>query len=145
MPKQTFLDLPEVKRKSFLEIALSEFAENDYNTASVSKIVEKAGIAKGSLYQYFENKQDLFMYLLDISSRVLLEDISQSAPADLPPGFFGLLRWQMSATVQAALKHPVHAKLLRRAYSSPLPFRDTLLEKAKAVRAGHFKTMIDQA
>src|SRR5512138_1342747 len=111
MPEQTVLDLPEAKRKAFLDIALGEFAQNEYNTASVSKIVEKAGIAKGSLYQYFENKQDLFMYLLDVSSRILLEDIGRSAPPDFPPGFFGLLRWQMSATVQAALKHPVHARL----------------------------------
>lgn len=49
MPKQTFLNLSDAKRKAFLEIALEEFANNDYNTASVSKIVEQAGIAKGSV------------------------------------------------------------------------------------------------
>jgi len=145
MPKQTFLDLPEAKRQAFTRIALTEFAANDYNTASVSKIVEKAGIAKGSLYQYFENKQELFVYLLDLSSQTMLEYVRQSAPPASAADFFELLRWQMSATVQAALAYPLHSRLLRRAYSSPLPFRDALLEKAREVRAGHFQAMVAQA
>lgn len=145
MPKQTFLNLPEEKRKVFTEIALDEFANNDYNSASVSKIVETAGIAKGSVYQYFEDKQDLFMYLMDVSNKAMLEFISQSSPPNPNADFFEMLRWQMSATVQASLKYPIHSKLLRRAYSSPLPFRDTIFEKAKKVRDGHFQGMIAQA
>ena len=82
MPKQTFLNLPEEKRKAFLEIALEEFADNDYNTASISKIVEKAGIAKGSVYQYFEDKQDLFMYLLDVANKEMMGVIQQTPPPD---------------------------------------------------------------
>jgi len=145
MPKQTFLNLPEGKRKAFIEIALDEFANNDYNSASVSKIVEKAGIAKGSLYQYFEDKQDLFMHLLDVSNQEMMGYIQQSAPPDPNAGFFETLRWQMSATVQASLKYPIHSKLARRAYSSPLPFRDAVLEKAKKVREEHFQGMVAQA
>lgn len=145
MPKQTFLNLPEEKRKAFIDIALDEFANNDYNTASISKIVEKAGIAKGSVYQYFEDKQDLFMYLLDVSNQEMLGHIQQSPPPDPSAGFFALLRWQMSATVQAAIRFPVQSKLARRAYSSPLPFRDAVFEKAKKVREEHFQAMIAQA
>ncbi len=53
MPQATFFNLPEEKRQKILECALDEFAAHDYDSASVSKIVAKAGIAKGSLYQYF--------------------------------------------------------------------------------------------
>ena len=80
MPKQTFVNLPEEKRKAFIEIALDEFADNDYNSASVSKIVEKAGIAKGSVYQYFADKKDLFMYLLDVCNQEMMGHIQQSLP-----------------------------------------------------------------
>jgi AcrR family transcriptional regulator len=145
MPKQTFLNLSEEKRQAFIEIALDEFANNDYNTASISKIVEKAGIAKGSVYQYFEDKQDLFMYLLDVSNQEMMTHIQQSAPPDPSAGFFALLRWQMSVTVQAAIKFPVHSRLARRAYTSPLPFRDAIFEKAKKTREEHFQAMIAQA
>jgi AcrR family transcriptional regulator len=145
MPKQTFLNLPEEKRKAFLGIALDEFANNDYNTASVSKIVEKAGIAKGSLYQYFEDKQDLFMYLLDFANHEMLGVIQQTPPPDPNGGFFETLRWQMSVTVRTSLKYPVHSKLARRAYTSPLPFRDTILDNAKKVREEHFRAMVARA
>lgn len=145
MPKQTFLNLPEEKRKAFLEIALNEFANNDYNTASVSKIVEKAGIAKGSVYQYFEDKQDLFLYLLDYANQEMMGVIQQMASPDPNADFFETLRWQMSVTVQAATKFPVHSRLARRAYSSPLPFHDAILEKAKKIRQEHFQAMVARA
>lgn len=145
MPKQTFLNLPAEKRKAFIEIALDEFANNDYNTASVSKIVEKAGIAKGSVYQYFADKQDLFLYLLDVSNQEMMGVIQQSLPPHPDADFFDTLRWQMSVTVQAAIRFPVHSKLARRAYSSPLPFRDAVFEKAKKIRDEHFQAMIAQA
>ncbi len=145
MPKQTFLNLAQEKRQAFIGIALEEFANHDYNMASVSKIVEKAGIAKGSVYQYFEDKQDLFLYLLDVANREMIGDIQQAAPQDSDVNFFELLRRQMSATVQAARKYPVHARLARRAYTSPLPFHAAVLEKTKQVRQEYFQTMVAQA
>lgn len=145
MPKQTFLNLPEEKRKAFIDIALDEFAHNDYNTASVSKIVEKAGIAKGSVYQYFEDKQDLFMYLLDVANQEMMGVIQQAPLPDPDADFFETLRWQMSAAVRASVKFPIHSKLARRAYSSPLPFRDTILEKTKKVREEHFQGLVGRA
>ena len=145
MPKQTFLNLSEEKRNTLIATAIEEFANNDYNTASISKIVEKAGIAKGSVYQYFEDKQDLFMYLMDVSNKAMLEFITQSTPPNPGADFFEMLRWQMSATVQAAVKYPVHSKLLRRAYSTPLPFRDEVFERSKKLGDEHFQAMIAQA
>ncbi len=145
MPKSTFLNLPEEKRRAFTDIALAEFADHDYNTASVSKIVERAGIAKGSVYQYFADKQDLFMYLLDVANAAMMDFIRQRTPPSPDADFFELLRGQMAATVQAAQKCPVHARLARRAYTSPLPFHDKILEEAQKVRAEHFQAMVAQA
>jgi AcrR family transcriptional regulator len=145
VPKQTFLNLPDEKRQAFTDIALEEFASHDYNTASVSKIVARAGIAKGSVYQYFEDKQDLFLYLLEVANRAMLGYLQQTAPPDPQAGFFERLRWQMSATVSAAQKYPVHSRLARRAYTAALPFRDTVLEQAKRLSQEHFHGMVAQA
>lgn len=64
MPTATFLNLPEPKRARFVEAALDEFASRPYDQASVSAIVQRLGIAKGSVYQYFEDKVDLFAWLI---------------------------------------------------------------------------------
>ena len=145
MPKQTFLNLPEEKRATFIEIALEEFAHNDYNTASISKIVEKAGIAKGSLYQYFKDKQDLFLYLLEYANQVMLEHIRQSPPPSPNADFFDTLRWQMTASVSASYTYPVHSKLAMKAYTASLPFKNQVFDKAKEMRDAHFQEMITQA
>lgn len=65
MPKQTFLNLPDEKRQKFIDTAIEEFALNDYQNASITTLVKKMGIAKGSVYQYFENKKDLYYYLIE--------------------------------------------------------------------------------
>jgi len=65
MPKQTFLNLPDDKQKRILECAIDEFAEKGYRAASISCIVKTAGIAKGSFYQYFEDKEDLYGFVVE--------------------------------------------------------------------------------
>jgi AcrR family transcriptional regulator len=77
MPKQTFFNLPEEKRNKIINISLLEFAQHSYRAASVSRIVEKAGIAKGSMYQYFKNKKGLYLYLIDFVTNRKLSYLDQ--------------------------------------------------------------------
>jgi AcrR family transcriptional regulator len=65
LPKLTFFNLPEHKRKVLVDAAENEFARVPLHEASVANIVKSAGIPRGSFYQYFENKDDLYFYLLD--------------------------------------------------------------------------------
>ena len=76
LPKDTFYNLPEDKRQLILDTAIDEFAEFGYDKASINRIVEKTGIAKGSFYQYFEDKKDLFKYLIERSVQGKLEFLS---------------------------------------------------------------------
>lgn len=78
MPKDTFNNLPEDKRQRIIDIAVEEFAIFDYRTSSLSRIVEKAGIAKGSMYQYFESKTDLYIYIVEYVSQKKLEYINKN-------------------------------------------------------------------
>lgn len=73
IPKQTFFNLNEEKREKILEIAIDEFSKQSFKLASVTKIAEAAGIAKGSIYQYFDDKKDLYRYVLDITSNKKVE------------------------------------------------------------------------
>lgn len=63
MPKETFYNLPDEKRMLIEKASLEEFSKNGYDKASINTIVLNCKIAKGSFYQYFKNKKDLFMYL----------------------------------------------------------------------------------
>lgn len=65
MPKSTFFNLPEQKRDVILQSAAAEFASQGYKAASVNRIVDAAQIAKGSFYQYFQDKDDLYAYIVE--------------------------------------------------------------------------------
>ena len=76
MPKETFKNLPKEKRQLIEDVAIREFGAFGYDKASINRIVDKCQIAKGSFYQYFENKKDLFLYLIERVNEEKLEFIS---------------------------------------------------------------------
>ena len=65
MCTETFLRLPEEKRNRFLDAAWEEFTRVSFGEVSINKIVRRARISRGSFYQYFSDKGELFFYLLD--------------------------------------------------------------------------------
>ena len=64
MPKPTFFNLKEAKRKKIEIVAIKEFAERGFHGARLNNIVQEAGIAKGSFYQYFSDLEDLYTHLI---------------------------------------------------------------------------------
>ena len=64
MPKSTFYNIKKEKREKIEEALKKEFSENIFEKASVSNIIEKAGIPRGSFYQYFEDKEDALKYII---------------------------------------------------------------------------------
>jgi AcrR family transcriptional regulator len=81
MPKETFLKLPEEKRKLFIEGALKEFSQYNYEIASINRIIKNIGIARGSVYQYFEDKLDLWLYLKEYSEQQKIKYIQEVSRA----------------------------------------------------------------
>ncbi len=74
MCTDTFLRLPEEKRNRFLEAAWAEFTSVPFEEASINQIVHRARIPRGSFYQYFSDKEDLFFYLQSSMMRHFLEE-----------------------------------------------------------------------
>lgn len=65
MVSETFLNLNEEKQDRIIKAALEEFSKNSFNDASITSIVRKAEISRGSFYQYFGNKENLYQYLVN--------------------------------------------------------------------------------
>ncbi|QIL46362.1 TetR/AcrR family transcriptional regulator [Vagococcus coleopterorum] len=65
MPKETFFNLPLDKQERLMEAARVEFARAPLQEASIAKIVKLADISRGSFYQYFEDKEDLYYYYFE--------------------------------------------------------------------------------
>lgn len=65
MPSQTFYNLSEEKRKKLVKVALEEFSKVPFSDVSINTIIAKAEISRGSFYMYFQDKEDLFRFLLE--------------------------------------------------------------------------------
>lgn len=59
------MDGKEIKRKEIAEAAKELFTDYGYKAVSMDQIAQKSNVAKGTLYLYFKDKEDLFMYLIN--------------------------------------------------------------------------------
>ncbi|MBF7096698.1 TetR/AcrR family transcriptional regulator [Alkalibacter mobilis] len=111
MPKETFYNLPEAKRNKIYESALDEFAKNPYRQASINRIIENAGIPKGSFYQYFTNKKDLYKFLIE---EIYKKKISYLTPEMANPSgmnCFEFLKELFKSGIRFAKENPRLAKI----------------------------------
>lgn len=106
MPKPTFFNLPEEKRETIVNAAIDEFASYGLENASTNRIVKNSGIAKGSFYQYFEDKQDLFMYLLSVLEREKIEFFNGKPPPSKNMDTFQYFRWMVKTGMEFSTSHP---------------------------------------
>ena len=142
MPNQTFFNLPNKKRQTITDIAIAEFASHDYDSASITKIVKQAKIAKGSFYQYFEDKKELYLYLVDLASKEKLAFMQQAKPPESNMGFFLYLRWLFDVGTKFDLTHPALSQIINRAVYDDLPFREEVLAMTQASSNEYMKQLV---
>ena len=83
-----FQNLSPEKRLKIFTAAADEFAENGYRKASVNNIVKIAGISKGSLFQYFSTKHNLFEGLGGMASDHVRHYLKRVSDETRGIGFF---------------------------------------------------------
>ena len=64
MPTDTFYRLPESKREHVLNALRKEITRSTFEAFSINSVVRDCGISRGSFYQYFRSKEDIFLYFL---------------------------------------------------------------------------------
>jgi AcrR family transcriptional regulator len=115
MPRPRFQKLAAAQQALILDAALSEFAANGFADASLNRIIEAAGISKGSMYYYFDSKEDLYAHVI----RDQLERLIQRAgplpvpEADDADGFWRQLTDDYLRLLRAMQDSPEAGALLR--------------------------------
>lgn len=109
---------PQARRQAILDAALAIFAERGFDAARLDDVAARAGVAKGTLYLYFHDKEALFEELIRSAVKPVFEGMSQAARADDVPApqvlgaFFALFEKEVLGT---------HRKLLLRLVISEGP------------------------
>ena len=77
--KATPADRAAVRRQAILDAALTVFAERGYEAARLDDVAAHAGVAKGTLYLYFEDKEALFEALVRSAVSPILDTVANAA------------------------------------------------------------------
>ena len=101
---EKFFDLKKEKQDRMINAALKIFAKNGYRHASTDDMVAEAGISKGLLFHYFENKLGLYTFLYNYSVRFMVLELSGCGAGE--NDFFELLKRREAAKMQALKKYP---------------------------------------
>lgn len=78
MPAKLFFELETDKQKKIIDVGISEFATYGFSNSSTNRIVQNAGISKGSLFKYFANKEEFFFFILDAVTTDLTDDLDKA-------------------------------------------------------------------
>lgn len=84
MPRGTWANLDADRRDRVLAAAMAEFGRHGYSGGSLNVIAREAGVAKGSLFQYFDDKFDFFAHVAEQTSLRVYDAMlpSLTAPPD---------------------------------------------------------------
>lgn len=106
MPKDTFFNLDRAKQRRILEAAIDEFSKRRFSEASINQIVKNADISRGSFYQYFDGKEDLYMYMLKQIGMEKLDIIKEVDELKPNTDFFEGYMRMFEAALEWSIKKP---------------------------------------
>jgi AcrR family transcriptional regulator len=152
-----FRNLADDKRERVLRAAAAEFADRSYNEASMNSLVREAGISKGSLFQYFKTKLDLFDRIVAAATGLAksrlrdARDTTRGRPlaarlvAVMQTGFHFIDEHPHQARIYFRLLHgddtPFKAARLQALHRQSLDFLHELLDEAR--QAGEIRRDVD--
>jgi TetR/AcrR family transcriptional regulator len=111
MPKSTFYNLKEEKKQRIFQAAVQEFASHKFSEASLNRIVKTAKIPWGSFYQYFDNKEDLYLYVIKELSKYKWDALEQAGVDNIDGDFFNIIREKLIALIELRKQNPDYAHI----------------------------------
>ncbi len=127
--KPTFQNLPEEKKSKIIDACIAEFGEFGYAKSSTDRIIKRAGISKGGLYEYISRKEELFLFIVDYTYRQLygyLEQRIHEQGIALPEDILERVRLVSELAIDFYLDHPQYVYLIVKTYQ----LYDESLEKS---------------
>ena len=110
MSIRAFEKLPEHERDHIIRVCMAEFADQGYRRASTNTMVKQLDIPKGSIFYWFENKDGLYLYLVDLCVKRFVEAFADAA-REWPSEILARLRILIEASFAFLEQYPDHYRL----------------------------------
>ena len=146
MNLEKFEKLDEIKKNRIIESAMNEFIKEGFNGASTNTIVKNAEISKGALFNYFENKENLYLYLVKKNINKLLENFQNRKELPKALEVFEGLELFINANINFFTAHPDTFKFLASAIiSAPPHIRETVHKVKRELQGNVIKYVIQNS
>lgn len=145
MPKSTFFNLTDLRQDEILSAALDEFSKFSYQEASINRICKMAGVAKGSFYQYFEDKLDLYVYLMSRAMDDKMLAFGNLVQALDQMDFLSQIEALYMSGIEYAIHHPKYAELAKRfSEERQMDVKNAILKGNTARAYAFYEQLIEQ-
>ena len=145
-PLKTFQNLSAEKQERIIRVATREFGEKGYEGASINAMVQALGIAKGSMFQYFGDKQGLFLFTFAQSMEMVKENLRAVRERTRERDLFHRLEETLRAGATFIRDNPEAYRLYLRILSeSRFPYRDDILRSLREYGQGFIRGLLETA
>jgi AcrR family transcriptional regulator len=143
--RPTFSRLPPDKRDRILAAAVDEFSRFGYEKASINRMVGRLGIAKGSIFQYFGSKKNLYFHVFEHAVGLVRRSLKQVKFETQGEDFFVRLAKSLQAGIHFIQSHPrIYQIYLKMLFQEDFPFRVDLLKTIRLFSVDYLRPMIEE-
>ena len=143
MPTATYFKLPEEKRKRIYQAAANEFAKRNVEAANLANIVAEAKISRGSLYQYFRDKEDLYIYVVESMREKRAQYVKPAFDLYKKEPFLVFFEELYTRDIEFLLKHSQQLEIGKHLYGHVYGVSNQLIQKYQNHYRGIFHIGID--
>lgn len=142
--KPAFERISDEKRQRVIEAAVEEFSEKGFSGSNINVISEKAGISIGSMYKYFQSKENLFMAVIDYGYQVLETVLSG---IDLESGnIFDKIERMLRLAQKYSREHPKLIQIYLDLSSESLHHLSRNLSRTvESITAEYYRALLNEA
>ena len=141
--RETFKKLEGEKQQRILATAVDEFASHGFRQASINRMVQHLGIAKGSMFQYFGTKEGLFKVVFDHAVELVRHTLRQVKQTTAESDFFERLRQSLIAGIHFIDRHPkIYRIYLKMVFQEDFPLRAEFLQQVHLFSAEYLNPLV---
>jgi len=123
--------------------AFNEFSKRSYEEAKLSNIIREANIPRGSFYQYFKDKKDLYLYVFELVKIKKLEYLGELLPNKQEIPFLKLFKLLYKQAVVFSFNHPEFTNIYKLFLSSKGDIYYEVMGEGLALTRSYYISYID--
>lgn len=142
--RDTFRNLELDKQQKVLAAAIDEFASHGFRQASINRIVQRLGIAKGSIFQYFGTKEGLFKIIFDYAVELVKNSLRRVREDTAELDFFERIRRSLQTGIRFIDQHPQIFKIyLKMIFQEDFPLRTEFIQKVHLFSSDYLTSLVE--